>query len=252
MSDDFLVVRIKHDAHLLEKATKSANRGAFGGERAARVAAMIEEHDRRGLGETAVMDWARGVLAKVDRWRAEGQQVVAVSSNGGEHQEDILHISSVRFWKPHEVEDSLVEQCVAAGFLAPGSCNRQPLKLGVLRNDPDRFEFGEALNASMFQKAPVRVFIFSNRENYSEKHAGAIDAGLFAEAFCIRAKQLGLATCCCYGSEYLVPSQEEARSMFGLADEYYCYLSILVGYADEDPVKPPRRSLERTIISRNV
>ena len=104
----------------------------------------------------------------------------------------------------------------------------------------------------MIKKAPVRIYFWMNIDNYKEKYASAIDIGMFSQNFILKAFELGLSTCPMYGSENLIPSQKEARNAWGLKKNYYCYLSILVGYGAELAEKPPRRKIKNIVVFDHI
>lgn len=241
-SSDFLVVYLKHQAHLLEKCTKNSFDGRVRGQdKYQLVLALIAELKRRNCKETEILDWSLHISKKYDLWCSEKEIQVDEYQPVCERA-SVYDIESVRFFGDDIPPRALLLECLEAAQKASASCNRQAFRIGIIENKSPFF--GEANNVSLFSKAPYRVFLFSNRSNYSEKYADAIDVGMFSQNFMLKANELGLGVCCCYASEHIDISQSHYRSLFKLPDSYYCYLSMVVGYPAESAKKPPRRKVE--------
>ncbi|RDE22578.1 hypothetical protein DV711_08280 [Motiliproteus coralliicola] len=244
-SDDYVIVRLKHEAHLLEKCIKNdfSDRGT---ERCNVVISLIKELRDRNSTEENILIWAESVLDNYNQWLADEAKQVKFLTAAADPGESIFDIKSVRFFKPEIPPLEMIESCINVAQKAPASCNRQAFKVGILQNDKE-YDVGQANNASLFEKSPYRIFIFSNRSNYSEKFADSIDVGMFAQNFILKANEIGLSSCCCYASEHIDSSQKYYRELFNFGREYYCFLSIVVGYPLEDAMKPPRRELKNIV-----
>lgn len=242
-SDFFLICRIKHEAHLLEKATKNPYVKGRGGTRSKTLASMISEYKKRGTTGEEVLSWAEAILEQYGIWRELGtsQHVTGIPDFSNMQS---LSVPSIRFWSDEMPERSAVLSCIEAAQAAPASCNRQAFLVRVLSNAKPNFSNQGARNASMFDTAPYRVFLFINRRNYVEKYAAFIDIGMFAQNFILKAKTFSLGCCCCYASEHIDHGQGYWRSKFDLSNDYYCALTILVGFPTEIATKPPRLKLE--------
>lgn len=248
-TSDFLIVYLKHQAHLLEKCTKNEfDNEVRGKKRFLLVKDIVQELELRGCDEYELLSWAKRVCDIYIAWVNSKEIQVSVISNYEKDIKDIFDVSSVRFFTNEEPDIDLIIDCVKSAQKASASCNRQPFKIGILNNK--QTFFGEANNKSLFEKSPYRIFIFSNRDNYSEKYAEAIDVGMFSQNFMLKANILGLASCCCYASEHLEKPQAYYRHLFDLSNEYYCYLSIIVGFPSERVEKPPRRKVENIVTIR--
>lgn len=248
-SNYYLLCRLKHEAHLLEKATKNPYAIGRGISRYQEVCELLTEVEYRKIKSNELIAWVKYVICKFNEWEKLGTNMV---EHGG-MQTDAHHLSttSIRFWSSEIPDADKILNCIQAGQLAPASCNRQAFKVGVLRRNKIDvgYERG-ASNPSMFEAVPYRIFIFVNRDNYAEKYSQFIDVGMFSQNFILQAKEEELATCCCYASEHLDKSQRYWRTYFGLSSEYYCALTILVGYPDEVAIKPPRLDANELIIRK--
>lgn len=246
VSDDYLIVKLKHEAHLLEKNIKNHYKENHGKIRRDYVRKLISECENRSLREDEIINWSKRVVSQYGVWESKKKPVVTL---GGEFLTagHPLSVPSVRFWDERKPSKELIIDCVKAAQLAPASCNRQAFKVIVLENKQPKTKGSSALNSSMFDATAYRVFIYYNRNNYTEKYSAAIDVGMFSQNFILEAKKNGLGCCCCYASEHLEKSQKEYLNKFNLGNEYYCLLSILVGYPNEVVSKPPRVSAEKLI-----
>ena len=190
--------------------------------------------------------WAGEVLDKYDVWlTAKTPQILSTGDVFKELPD--LAVPSVRFWKEGVPPEDRIIECITSGQMAPASCNRQAFLIKVIVNDKQDFEGEGARNSSMFAAAPYRVFIYFNVNNYSEKYAAMIDIGMFSQNFILKAKELGLGTCCCYASEHLDRGQNYWRKKLDLSNEFYCGLTILVGTPKEVVNKPPRIETKKIV-----
>ena len=246
VSDDYLIAKLKHEAHLLDKNIKNIYKEKHGLERKKYVVKLLNECRIRKLQQPIIIEWAENVLLQFSEWEKNKKPLVKLGQVESEN-EDMLSVPSVRFWSNNKPDKSLIYECVKAAQLAPASCNRQAFKVVVVENSTPVTEGASALNSSMFSAAAYRLFIYYNRNNYTEKYSAAIDVGMFSQNLILEAKRSGLGCCCCYGSEHLDKSQSEYRKQFNLENEYYCLLTILIGIPNEIVEKPPRVSVDSLI-----
>jgi nitroreductase len=246
VSDDYLIAKLKHEAHLLDKNIKNTYKVKHGIERKKYVIKLLDECKIRQLEQPIIIEWAENVLLQFSEWEKNKKPLVKLGQVDSKN-EHIFSVPSVRFWSNTKPDKSLIYECVKVAQLAPASCNRQAFKVIVVENSMPATEGASALNSSMFSAAAYRLFIYYNRNNYTEKYSAAIDAGMFSQNFILEAKLKGLGCCCCYGSEHLEKSQNEYRKQFNLEGEYYCLLTILVGTPNEIVDKPPRVSVNSLV-----
>lgn len=242
----YLICKIKHEAHLLDKAVKNPYTPGRASLRRLYLIELLKELSNRQLDYGEISNWANEVLKKYDTWIIDQRPQILAGENVFDNLPD-LAVPSIRFWKEGAPPVSQVMDCVRAGQLAPASCNRQAFLIKVVINDTQDFESEGARNSSMFATAPYRVFIYFNVNNYSEKYAALIDIGMFAQNFVLKAKSLSLGTCCCYASEHMDKGQKYWREEFNLSSEFYCGLTILVGVPKEVVDKPPRVETKKIV-----
>lgn len=250
-SDLYLVSRIKHEAHLLEKATKNSFSPGRGIARSSYLIKLTQELKQRDHKYSDILLWANNILSKFNKWTNER---CSQHSEGtyNLNKTPFLSVPSIRFWDNRIPSKEDILKCVEAGQLAPASCNRQAFLIRITcNNDLSNTECG-ASNVRMFQSVPYRIFIFINMRNYTEKYSCFIDLGMFAQNFILKAKSLSLGCCCCYASEHIENGQKYYLNKFNLGREYYCGLSILVGYPNEVVEKPPRVNVNSIVKFMNI
>ena len=250
-SDFYLVNRIKHEAHLLDKATKNPYIPRRGDIRACYLYKLIQELEQRGNIHLEVLSWAKSMFNKFKDWKYK---------EVSQHKEGVVTfdslpefaVPSIRFWEYRKPLRNDILKCVEAAQLAPASCNRQAFLIRIAVNNKFSKTCVGASNNSMFESVPYRVFIFINMRNYTEKFSCFIDLGMFAQNFILKAKSLSLGCCCCYASEHLEKGQSFYRDKFNLGNEYYCGLTILVGHPKEIVEKPPRVNVNTIVKFLNL
>lgn len=189
----------------------------------------------------------------------------------------IYNRRSIRKYLDKQVPKELIEQIIDAGRMAPSAKNRQPWQYIVLGGD-NKFEFldnmwkgilreeneyamlpdsknglVDAKNTwNIMMQAPILIVILnSNGRNPFEM----VDAdGRFVEIFdtlsigasvenmLLKATELGLGTLwianTCYAYKELTEYLKSTHQLIG---------AIALGYADETPVKRPRKEMEEVV-----
>jgi len=256
-SNDFLISKLKQESHYLEKCIKNPFTKIRGTERKNNIILYLSEIRKRKIDENQIIKWSENLLFKYEKWLSEKKaqvDIIKIKNDDSIQPQniDFYKVSSIRFWENKLIKKSIVEDCLESALLASASSNRQAFRIGLSYNSLKNIKLGGSLNISLFEKAPLRVFIFVNQPNYSEKYACVLDVGMFAQNFILRANEYGLGAVPCYGSEMLSPSQKNWLDYFNLSNDYYCYLSICLGYSKEIAMKPPRRKLKNIIIEKNL
>lgn len=171
---------------------------------------------------------------------------------------------SVRKFQDKPVGREMIERVLDAGRMAPSAINRQPWKFYVLSNKEAihslskeiakiagkeflksgpkqilktighllhfphdiRFFKGENL---VFHGAPVVMFITGPRKD----EWASLDIGMCAQNIMLAAKSLELDTCAVGMGKYA--EQSESYSQLRIPSSEQIYLSIVLGYGDENP-----------------
>lgn len=116
---------------------------------------------------------------------------------------------SVRHFSAMSVEREKIAICLEAARLAPSACNSQPWRFIVVDHPDLKTELSDSIFSGIYatnsfvKKAPVLVFVVSDRGNFIARVGAYLrdtryyltDIGIAAEHFVLQAAELGLGTC---------------------------------------------------------
>ena len=182
------------------------------------------------------------------------EQVIASSSNNV--VDCILSRRSIRAYKPEQIKDEELQTILNCGINAPSARNSQPWEIRVIQNKETIDELNKSVIADMIEKRPEAKERFADENASVFFHAptliviaydttqywGMSDCGMFAQNVLLAAESMNIGTCavgCC--REYL--ASEKATDFvksLNLPENYEVYLTITVGYKDQDPEAKPR------------
>ena len=160
--------------------------------------------------------------------------------------ENILTRVSVKKYKSDPVPKELIEKIVEAGTHAASGMNRQsPIILAVTNKElRDKLSF---LNAGKdpfgrsdpFYGAPVVLVVLADKS----AHTYLYDGSLVMENLQLAAHALGLGACWIHRAKetFEQPEGKAILQKLGLEGEYEGIGNCILGYADIDPEKKPRR-----------
>ena len=198
-----------------------------------------------------------------------------------QHNETLATIykrRAVRKYKNKPVSRNLIEQLLAAGWMAPSAMNRQPWQFyvvtnkelihtfskdiskkafkdtmkkgakGMLKAVASLFHFAQSFDFSTFSDpvfygAPVVIFITSPRNN----EWAQLDIGMCAQNIMLAAKSLGLDTCPVGFGKFVEHTGH--YSLLNIPETETVQLSITVGYGDETPDVHERKTDNITFIT---
>jgi nitroreductase len=165
---------------------------------------------------------------------------------------------AVRKYKDQPVERELIEEVIDAGRMAPSAVNRQPWEFYVLTDKksilafskeiagaikgadhPFHFAHGPHSLASedpIFHGAPVVIFITAPRDN----EWASLDVGMCAQNMMLAAKAMGIDSCPVGLGKFV--EQTEIFKRLEVPASEQVVLSIILGYGDELPEMPERKS----------
>lgn len=167
-----------------------------------------------------------------------------------ELHEAIINRRSIRKFKEEIPEDELIEKIVEAGIWAPSAGDLQSWDAVIVKDDQTKVQIAVAAYIQEFiAKAPVIIVICANRANagarYGERGRELYciqDASCAALNMMLQAYDLGL------GSAWVGAFKEEdVASELGLPAHVRPVALIPIGYPDEEPEIPPRRSVEEVV-----
>lgn len=164
--------------------------------------------------------------------------------------EAIMNRRSIRKFKDEVPEDELIEKIIESGIWAPSAGDLQSWDAVIVKDDQIKVQIAVAAYVQEFvAKAPVLIVMCANMANagarYGERGRELYciqDASCAALNMMLRAYDLGL------GSAWVGAFKEEdVANELGLPAHIRPVALIPIGYPDEEPETPPRRSIEDVI-----
>ena len=250
MDLDLLSMYIRFIGHNVEKAVRyKKTTSARGTEKPKLLRLALDEWYRRQYPRRKFIEWAENNLSDYENWQLTGEP--QIHSEKGLYPlnenstiiEVLTNRVSTRFFKPIEVPDELIWKILRVGMYAPTSCNRQTWKLYVQKNKKRANDLHAGVaNKTLWQTAPVVIYITIDHRLYPEKWAAAEDAGIIGLQLNLAAVGFGLGTCLMYGGDEV--SQKNWRALLKLPDHFNMYLILLLGYPAERTLTDKRASAE--------
>lgn len=248
--DDMLLAQLGYFGHHTEKALKHHNRGNRGKHKRDKLALLVQEVQRRKIDEPKVINWALHLLEYYD------ENLDIYIKNIDEriefpHKDEILHFikarTTTRFWQPKEIDDDIIKDILETAMCSALSCNRQTIRFAIVKNEVNNMVIGDSNNKSMFDKAPVTIYVADDSRFFPEKYGNALDVGGVCSLIQLAASAYGISGSWIYHSESY--EQEQLKRKLGFQDHMYIYSSIVLGYPLDKQEKPPRCNVSRFIVS---
>ncbi|MEN4017157.1 MAG: nitroreductase family protein [Methanobacterium sp.] len=162
----------------------------------------------------------------------------------------IMNRRSIRKFKDEVLEDELIEKIVEAGIWAPSAGDLESWDAVIVKDEQTKVQIAVAAYVQEFAaKAPVLIVICANMAN-----SGAIygkrgrelyciqDASCAAQNMMLAAYALGL------GTTWIGAFKEEdVADLLQLPSHVRPVALIPIGYPDEEPEAPPRRSVKEVL-----
>lgn len=157
---------------------------------------------------------------------------------------------SIRAFKSKDIPEKIVEKLIEAAIEAPSAGNIQPWDFIIVRKPQIKMRLAEAaLEQAFIEEAPVVIVVCAN-ENSSSQRYGARGKTLYCiqdtaaatQNIHLAAYSLGLGTCWVGAFK-----EEKAREILRIPEEIRPVAIIPVGYPDEAPVQPSRKSINRVV-----
>lgn len=194
--------------------------------------------------------------------------------------DSIIKRRSIRKYKPEPVPQSVIEEVLKAGILAPSSKNRQPWNFIVVTGEakeemleifqggierekehpllPESAKYisGAEHTLSIMKQAPVTIFIMNplgldvkrvlTAEERISEICNAQSVGACIENMTLRATELGV------GSLWICDIYFAYKELCDwLCTKGELFAALTLGYADENPSARPRKDMEDVIQWRN-
>ena len=158
----------------------------------------------------------------------------------------MLARKSVKKYKPQPVEKELVDKIIEAGLNAPSGLNKQsPIILAVtnkeLRDELSRLNAGDDpfFRADPYYGAPCVLVELADKSVPTRVY----DGSLVMENMLLAAHALGLGACWIHRARetFERPEGKAILKKLGIEGEYEGIGNCIVGYADINPEKKPRK-----------
>ncbi|MGC9516537.1 MAG: nitroreductase family protein [Methanomicrobiales archaeon] len=154
---------------------------------------------------------------------------------------------SIRKFKDKPVENELVEKIILSGIWAPSAGNIQSWEVIIVKNEDNKSKISNAAYMRDFiSKAPIILVICANMERSAEVYGergydlySIQDAAAASQNMLLTAHDLSLAGC------WIGSFDENAvKNILNIPNGVRPVALIPLGYPDEKPYPPTRRSLD--------
>ena len=240
---------IRFKAHMLDVATKTINIDTQARETDLDdLEQLLKEWDKREYPEGPDIMWAKQRIRNFKAIKREDKKAIFIppADDANKISQDIFSVikdrRTVRYWKKKSVPREIIRRLIEAATYAPTAFNRMEWRFYVAETPVDSMETGDASNASMFAKAPVRIFVAADERLFFEKYSGAMDTGFALQNLIPAAHALGLGTCLIYQGEFVDP--ELMEKYYNIPTYMKVYCAVTIGYPDENPETPARMEVD--------
>jgi nitroreductase len=164
---------------------------------------------------------------------------------------------SVRQYQDRPVDRAIIDEIIAAAAYAPSWKNTQTAGYVVVTDPAARETIAAEMlppyNARIVRSAPVLVAMtcrvgrsgFEKDGSFTTKKEDRwqyFDSGIACQTFCLAAHDLGLATVIMG-----IYDEDKLPAFLGLDDDHVLTALIALGYADNAPVCPKKRTVEELV-----
>lgn len=151
---------------------------------------------------------------------------------------------SIRKFRKRMVPLPLIKKVIEAGTWAPSATNRQHWEFIVINDEKTRERvYKEAGAQKIILNAPAVIAVLYNKRLNPAHYANIQSVSAAVQNMLLKAHELGLGTCWMsgYGDE------EKAKRILGVPENFGLLCLVLLGYPDEKPFPPPRKSIKELI-----
>ena len=168
----------------------------------------------------------------------------------------IMSRRSIRAYKPEQIKDEELQTILECGINAPSARNSQPWEIRVMRDKEAIDNLNKAVIADMIEKRPEAKERFADENASVFFHAptllviaydttqywGQSDCGMLVQNILLAAESMNIGSCavgCC--RDYIQsPKAADFVKSLNLPENYEVYLTVTLGYMDENPDAKPR------------
>jgi nitroreductase len=170
--------------------------------------------------------------------------------------ECIMSRRSIRAYKPELIKDEELQTILECGINAPSARNSQPWEVRVIRDKEAIDNLNKEVIADMIEKRPEAKERFADEDASVFFHAptllvvaydttqywGQSDCGMLVQNILLAAESMNIGSCavgCC--RDYInSPKAADFVNSLNLPENYVVYLTVTLGYKDENPDAKPR------------
>lgn len=153
---------------------------------------------------------------------------------------------SIRAYEDKPVPEKKLRKVLEAARLAPSASNRQRCKFIVVRDSKRRQELARAAGGQAHvAEAPVVIAAVTTMPEYVMKSgtpAYAVDLAIAVDHITLAAADEGLGTCWIGAF-----SQEEARSILNVPEEYRIVVLLTMGFARQAGIVKGRKAFDEIV-----
>lgn len=152
---------------------------------------------------------------------------------------------SIRKYKDTPVEAEKLTNVLEAARLAPSARNLQDWKFIAVTDTEKRLALQEACGGQrQVGQAPVTLVVCANNDSVMScgQSKTTIDCSIAMSFMLLQAEEEGLGMCW-LGHFY----EDKVKAVLNIPDDYIVVAVSPLGYADEDPVRKPRKAAEEVI-----
>ena len=250
MDDDMLLTQIGYYGHLTEKALKHQNRGERGSARRNKLELLVNETQSRKLEEVKAVDWAKRIIHYFDNNKNIYIQRITDKKDYIKNNELLTLIktrTTTRFWQAKKIDIEIIYDIISTAMNSALSCNRQSIRFAIVENTVENMVEGDSNNDSMFNKAPITIYIADDTRFFREKYCNALNVGGVCSLIQLAAAAYGLTGSWIYHCESY--NQKKLKKQLKFTKFMYIFSSITLGYPLDKQEKPPRLSVKRFIVN---
>ena len=168
----------------------------------------------------------------------------------------IMSRRSIRAYKPEQIKDEELKTILECAINAPSARNSQPWEVRVMQNKDAIENLNKEVIADMIEKRPEAKERFADENASVFFHAptllvvaydttqywGQSDCGMLVQNILLAAESMNIGSCavgCC--RDYInSPKAADFVKSLNLPENYVVYLTVTLGYKDENPDAKPR------------
>ena len=150
---------------------------------------------------------------------------------------------SVRKYKDKKVEDEKIEELIDSARLAPSGKNIQPVEYIVIQDKERRQELTNIVSGGDFiADAPMTIAVVSQKCEHDIE-----DGSAATENILLAARAQGLASCWVAG--YKKDYSNKVEEFLSLPNNYRLISLLAIGYSEENPEPPAKKSINEVFHS---